>query len=263
MIDIHTHILPGVDDGPRTPEESIEMLKWASGAGIEKIVATPHVLEIPSKEDWQRIKDSFVCLKQEIVREKIDIDVILGAELLISPDLPQAVKKNKGLTINSQNRHVLLELPMGEIPVFTEKTIFELVVQGITPIIAHPERYLAFQKDNNKLADFIKKGVLTQGNAGSLMGRYGKKVQKTAKALLSNNLIHMIGSDVHSISGGAYLLILGVNLAGEIEGREKANAMASLVPEKVINGEAVEILPPRVPERCFLKKIFSSNKAIL
>jgi protein-tyrosine phosphatase len=258
VIDIHTHILPGVDDGAQSMEESIEMLKKAAEDGVKKIVASPHVLDMPSESDWEKIRNVFNSLKKALIREKIDIDIILGAELFISPDLPMRVKQNKELTINNANSYILLELPVQEIPPFTEQTIFELLLQGIVPIISHPERYFEIQKDNRKLFDLVKRGVLTQVNPGSLIGKYGKNAQRTAKKLLSYNLVHIIGSDIHSIPNGSYPLSQGVNIAAEIVGMERAKAMVTCAPERIINGEVVEILPLRPKKRGIFRKYFRS-----
>lgn len=244
MIDIHSHILPGVDDGARSIEESIKILQKAADAGVTRIVATPHVLDVPSKSEWQGVSNVFNRLKQKIVQENIHIEMILGAEVFISPELPQSIEENRELCINNGS-YVLLELPVLEIPPFTMQTIFELLIKGIQPIVAHPERYLEIQKDTNKLFDLVKKGVLTQLNSGSLMGRYGRKVQKTAKILLVHNLIHMIGSDVHSISNGFYSLSQGVNIASEIVGIERAKEMVTAIPEKIVDGETIEVSPPK------------------
>ena len=215
MIDIHSHILPGVDDGARSIEESIKILQKAADAGVTTIVATPHVLEVPSKSEWQRVNNVFNRLKQKIVQENIHIEMILGAELFISPDLPQSIEENRELCINNGS-YVLLELPMLEIPPFTEQTIFELQLQEIVPIIAHPERNLEIQQMPNTLPGLLPKGVLTQLNAGSLTGVYGRKVQKTARTLLKKNLIHIMASDIHSFSNVTYPLIRGIDAAEKI-----------------------------------------------
>lgn len=241
MIDIHTHILPGIDDGPQTIEESIEILKKATEEGIKTIVATPHVLEVPSESDMQRLRGAFNRVKNAIIREGIDIKIILGAELFISPDLPKTIKENRELTINNGNKYVLIELPMNEIPLFTEQTIFELQLQGIVLIIAHPERCFEIQKDTNRLFDLVQKGVLTQLNSGSLTGIYGKKVQKTAKSLLKKNLIHMIASDIHKISDGLYPLLKGVNAVADIIGKKKAKKMVTYIPEQIISDHRIDL----------------------
>jgi protein-tyrosine phosphatase len=215
MIDIHSHILPGVDDGARSIEESIKILQKAADAGVTTIVATPHVLEVPSKTEWQGVSNIFNRLKQKIVQENIHIEMILGAELFISPDLPQNIEENRELCINNGS-------------------YVELLIKGIQPIVAHPERYFEIQKDDTKLSEIVKMGVLTQLNCGSLLGRYGKRVQKTARTLLKHNLIHMIASDIHSIPDGSYPLSQGVNMAAEVVGIKRAMEMVTIMPANII-----------------------------
>ena len=243
MIDIHTHILPGIDDGPQTMEESLRIAMKATEAGVKTVIATPHVLEMPSEKDWKIIKNTFNMLKQALISKEIDIEIMLGAELFISPDLPRKIKENRELTINQGNRYALLELPVQEIPPFTDQTIFELILQGIVPILAHPERYLEIQKDTKKLSKMIQKGVMCQVNAGSLLGRYGKKVQRTAKKLLANNTIHIISSDVHSIPNGHYPLSQGVKIAAKVIGIKRAKEMITSTPGKVIQCERIKPFP--------------------
>ena len=256
MIDIHSHILPGVDDGPQTLEESLRILKKAADEGVKTIVTTPHVLDGPSENYFQRICNTFNVIKHALISNKIPISIVWGAEVFIFHDLPQKIKGNKELTINMGSKYILLELPFHEIPPFTEQTIFELLLQGIVPIISHPERYIEIQKDSNKLSNLIKKGVLTQLNAGSLMGRYGKKVQKTANTLLTHNLIHMIGSDAHSIVNGSYSLSQGVTEAAGVIGIEKAKEMVTSIPEKILNGAIIENLSGNIVERNIFQKFF-------
>lgn len=238
MIDIHTHILPGIDDGAQAIEESIEIAKRASDEGVKAIVATPHVIEAISEDGWKRIRDIFDRLKQRLISAKIGIDIILGAELFISPDVPAWIKRNRELTINGGNKYVLIELPLYEI-LFTEQTIFELLLQGVVPIIAHPERCMAIQQDTNRLSALIGKGALTQVNVGSLTGKYGKAARKTAEILLTRDLIHMIGTDVHTLSNGYYPLSQGMNMAAKVVGIERAKEMVTSIPERIIRGEDI------------------------
>ena len=260
MIDVHTHILPGVDDGPRTMEESIQIVQRAAEEGVTAIVATPHVLEDRSPMDQERVDDAFNRIKRIIAEKEIGVEVVLGAELFISPDLPARIRRNNALTIDSGNRYVLLELPAQEIQPFMEQTIFELLLQGIVPIISHPERNLAIQNDPDKLFHLVQRGVLAQLDAGSLLGKYGKKTQNTAKALLSNNLIHMIASDVHSTPNGSYSLSLAVKIAAGILGRERAMEMVTVVPEKVIRGRPIHVMPPKPVKRNVFRRVFGDRK---
>ncbi len=256
MIDIHTHIIPGVDDGSKSLKESIEIIREAIDDGVETIVATPHILEMSYQDNWQKIKSAFNDLKQRLTLKNIDI--VLGAELSISPDLPKMVMENTELTINGKNKYILLELPSLEVPSFTEQIIFDLLLHGIIPIIAHPERCVGVYKDPEKLVVLVQKGALTQVNSGSLTGKYGRKVRNAAKALLTCNLIHMISSDVHSTNNKQYTLSQGVNITAKIVGIDRAREMVTSIPEMVIKGERVEVLPPEpIEKKGIFKRYFS------
>ena len=147
----------------------------------------------------------------------------------------------------------MIEFPIQEIPSYTDQTVFELFLQNIVPILAHPERCLDIQEDPHKLFDLVKKGVLTQVNSGSLIGRYGKKVRKTAKYLLAHNLVHMVGSDVHSIGNGSYPLIQGLDIVDKLVDPNAAKEMGRFLPEKVINGRKIDIPTPRYSARTFTR----------
>lgn len=227
MIDIHTHILPGIDDGPTAIDESIKIVEKAAGAGIKVIVVTPHILEIPSSDLCNRICKAASELEKEIISRKINIKIIVGAEFFISHDLPEYIERHKKLTIQYKKNYILLELPAYQIPLYAEEVIFKLLINRVVPIIAHPERNLEIQQMPNKINGLIQKGALTQLNAGSLTGVYGKKVKKAARTLLKKNLIHMMASDIHSLSSGTYPLIKGIDAAEKIIGREKSEQLVS------------------------------------
>lgn len=253
MIDIHTHILPGIDDGLETIEESIRVLKKAANEGVKVIVCTPHVLEMPSERDWQRVRDTFTRLRQALIKESVRVEILLGAELFISPELPAKFSQDKELTIGNAHAYVLLELPLHEFPPFTEKTIFDLLLKGIVPIIAHPERCFGIQEDIGKLFNLVKRGALAQVNSGSLNGKYGRKAKNTAKTLLSHNLIQVISSDIHSVPSGPYPLLQGVELAAKVVGKKRALEMVTTVPEDIVNGKRIEILPPKPSNKTVLE----------
>lgn len=199
MIDIHCHILPHVDDGPKSLEEALTMAGAAYDDGIRTIVSTSHFMEgdyIKGQELTERL-NSF---NEALQKEKIDIRVLPGNEAYISPDLPQQVKENKVFTINN-SRYLLVELPFREIPLYTDQVLYDLQLQGIVPIMAHPERYRPVMDNPNVLYNWISNGALAQLNAGSLTGKFGEQVQKTAQLLLRHHMIHFIGSDGHSARG--------------------------------------------------------------
>ncbi len=256
MIDVHSHIIPGVDDGASNIDESVEIAVTAEKAGVKTLFATPHALDLADSTSWDHVNQGFDDLKKRVARENIDIEIVRGAEIFITPDLPKRIKENKKLTINGQGRYILLELPLLEIPDFTEQVIFDLIVCGVIPIIAHPERYVKIWEEPNRLFDFIKRGALTHVNSGSLTGRYGKNAQKTAKLLISHNLIHMMGSDIHSSSTGAYTFAEGFRIIKEISGPDRALEMVTSIPANIIKGDPVRVPAPKPVQQSFLKRLF-------
>ena len=252
MIDFHTHILPGVDDGVQSFDEAIKILGKASNAGIQKVILTPHVLEAPSDENWHKIKSIYDSLSQRIQQQKINIAVHLAAELFISPDLPHMIQTHPGLTINCGKHYALIEFPAAGIPPFTLETVYRLFLMGVVPILAHPERNLEIQEKPGRLSDLIGKGVLTQLNAGSLDGKYGNKAKKTAKVLLAHDLVHLMGSDIHALAEGPYPLLKGMHLASRIVGEKQATQMVTTIPEKILKGESIDLPRPKPLKRKFL-----------
>jgi protein-tyrosine phosphatase len=231
LIDIHTHILPGIDDGAQSVEESLLILTAAVNAGVRAVVTTPHILDDPSKVDWKNMRDIFNLLNDVANQKGIDIRIIWGAEVFISPDLPEMINAYPELTINMGERHVLIELPSNEIPTYFNSIIFRLLVKGVVPIIAHPERNGVIQKEIGRVKELSSKGILCQINSGSLLGSYGRKAQKIAKRLLSMNLIDIIASDVHSLDRGQYPLM---KMNPKMRNTSTMRHMMYGVPEKIL-----------------------------
>lgn len=219
---MHTHILPNVDDGPDTMDESIKIVEKAFVSGVTTIVATPHVTDPLSREAYKKIQVAGKELVKAIRARGIEINIIVGAEFALFYELPQYIIEYEALAIRIGHKYVLLELPPHEIPMFTQQVLYKIQLNGFIPIIAHPERNYQLQKDPSLLRQYTERGVLTQLDAGSLWGRYGRKAKSTAKKLLKENLIHMMGSDVHRSFRGLYPLIKGVEKAEKIIGKEKA-----------------------------------------
>ncbi len=197
MIDLHSHILPGVDDGSKDMEESISMARQYVENGIDKVIATPHFIEESDSTTKDENKLVLEELKRNLEKEKIDLELYLGNEIFISPDILKYLREEKVSTLNG-TRYALIETAMFDIPTSMENVIYELCLKGYTPIIAHPERNIKVQENPNILYKFIMSGALTQINLPSLEGRYGEKALETAKILLSHNMVHFVGTDAHS-----------------------------------------------------------------
>ena len=199
MIDFHSHIMYGVDDGAKSLNTSLEMLKLSENEGVEYICATPHFIteeyEI-SRNDYIKKFDELVTASKE---ENISIKILSGLEIYMHPNLPKLYKEKKIWGINN-SEFLLIELPMGQFPIYTENVFYELMLLGAKPILAHPERNLKIMKNHDLIINLINQGVMMQINAGSLLGDYGKEAKKTAQVFLRSNMIHMLGSDGHNIT---------------------------------------------------------------
>lgn len=197
IIDIHSHILPGVDDGSKDIEMSLDMAKLYVENGIKKVIASPHYINGSMDNSLKDNKKALERLKKHLFRQAIDLQVFLGNEIYVSMDTIDDISNKRVYTLND-SRYVLLELPMYDIPLYMEDLLYELQLKGYIPIIAHPERNAKIMEDPNILYNYIKNGSLGQINLPSLEGAYGKRVEYIANILLEHNMIHFIGSDAHT-----------------------------------------------------------------
>ena len=196
MIDFHSHILPRVDDGAASIEDTMQLIKEASKAGFTKIISTSHYIEEQYEYDENARKQFLGILNSGVKTLGQDIQLYLGSEIYASYNMIELLTEGKASSINN-SRYVLFELPMqNEFPCL-KNIIYNLFANNYVPIIAHPERYSYVKDDPNWLIELIELGVLFQANYGSIIGIYGKQAQKTVKQLLKNNMIHFLGSDVH------------------------------------------------------------------
>lgn len=201
MYDIHSHILPGVDDGPSDIEESVRMACMAEQAGMDGIVCTPHYIE--GRYDYGASHNLALLdsLRRLLVQRGINIKLFAGNEVFFTYDIINLLERQEIATINN-SRYLLIEMPVYCKPVFMDDIIFKLRLKGLVPIVAHPERYEWIMNNSENLADLIRKGCLAQLNMSSINGFYGKSVKKASKMLLKEGLIHLLGSDSHSTDSG-------------------------------------------------------------
>lgn len=196
MIDVHSHILFGVDDGSKSLEESINIIKKAIENGYTAIVLTPHYRAIQNYMCDNREKyNRFYRLKEEVNRRDLSIKLYLGNEITLDEDLFYYLNTEQVLSLN-ETKYLLLELPFQSKFEKTDEMLDRLIEKGYIPIIAHPERYQCYS-DLCEFERFLKKGVLFQGNIGSLYGKYGLKVKEILEEMLKKNMIHFMASDIH------------------------------------------------------------------
>ena len=201
MIDMHSHIINGIDDGSKSIEMTINMLKKAEQSGTTDIIATPHFMRGRFEVEYNEVLKKVEELKEISRENNIDINIYAGQEVYYSRNLLEYYNDKIIGTINN-SKYMLIELPMLEFNIEQViNTIYELQIRGITQIIAHPERYKPFIKKPSMINALIKEGMLFQLNAGSIAGDFGKDVKKTATKYLEYNIYSVIGSDAHRDRG--------------------------------------------------------------
>lgn len=234
MIDIHSHLIPNVDDGAKSPEETIELIKEAREAGITDIILTPHYII----NSYEQNAETLILLKdklQQIINsENIKVNLHIGMEVYITDNLVEILKQNKILTL-AGSKYLLMELPLNTNVQYLDMVIFRLIENNIIPIIAHPERYKFVQEDPSKVRELIDSGCLIQSNIGSILGIYGKKAKKTIKYLLKNDLINFIATDTHRKNTIYPLLQKGIKKIEKITGKEKAEELTNLNAQRILN----------------------------
>jgi protein-tyrosine phosphatase len=240
MIDLHTHLLPGIDDGAESMEEAVQMIKEGREIGITAICATPHLSTNFKKTKTEKVMEIFLKLQERMAQEKIDIQLYLGSEIDLREDL-SSMKDLPCFFLNHTQKYLFLELPLGEFPFFTERILFSLLIEGLSPILAHPERSLNQEIDFERLEKLKDSGILIQLNAGSLLGSFGRKVQKSALRLLEKDLVDLLASDAHDSNNRPITILAEAfrRIKNDF-GEEKARELFEENPKKILQAEDIE-----------------------
>lgn len=209
MIDIHSHIIPGVDDGSTSMEMTLEMIKEAEKCGIKHIFATPHYIVEYYNAKIYEVKQYVTEINKRLEEENIDIKVYSGQEVYFTENILNDYDNGNIGTLDD-SRYMLIEFDIRKFESSIFDYLYELKIKGITPIIAHVERYKYIIQNPELINSFIREGCLFQLNSGSIEGKFGTKVQKTAKLLLKNGIYNFIGSDAHNTSSSRGMDLKGV-----------------------------------------------------
>ncbi|GAA0491794.1 tyrosine-protein phosphatase [Alkalibacterium indicireducens] len=238
MIDLHCHILSGVDDGAQTLEDSIKMAELAVEEGITHILATPH----HQKRSWINDKADVVRyvseLQSELDARNINLTIFPGQEVSIYGEIINDIDADKILFTDESQTYILIEFPTSNIPTYAERLFYELQLNGKTPVIVHPERNHQILEHPNRLKDFIDKGALAQLTASSYTGGFGKNIEKLSKQLIEANLVHFIASDAHNTGNRAFHMKKAYDLLAKNYGRSKRNAFHQTTKD-LLNGDPV------------------------
>lgn len=234
MVDIHSHLIPNVDDGSKSVEETFMLIKEADRAGITDIILTPHYIV----NSYEQNANTLILLKdklQQILdKDKINVKLHIGMEVYITDNLIDLLKQNKLLTL-ANSKYLLMELPLNTHVQYEDIIIFKLIENNIVPIIAHPERYKFIQENPDKVEELIESGCLMQSNIGSILGIYGNHAKQTVKYLLKKDLIHFLGTDTHRKDTIYPLLKKATKKIEKIIGKEKTEELIKINPQKILN----------------------------
>jgi len=245
MIDMHSHILFGVDDGPETMEDSIRILEKAVQEGITDMIATPHAFSPHFHVAPEKIESQIELLKDVVEAAKLPVTLHTGQEVRLCADLVEKLQTKEALTL-ANSRYLLLELPSQAIPAYTVPMIQSLLGEGYIPIIAHPERNRAIAEKPERLERLVRQGALAQITAGSVAGYFGKNVQKLSIRLIEANLIHTYGSDVHNLETRPLLYNKGLDYMEKKKLHELADILLDN-NERILQNKPFFLLEPDVP----------------
>ncbi|PID23870.1 tyrosine-protein phosphatase [Sporosarcina sp. P7] len=245
MIDIHSHLLFGVDDGPDTIEGTMRMVEEAASEGITHLVVTPHAYSPQYHVPVTEVESQVRMLRDIIQAAGIDLTLSVGQEVRLHEHIIENLL-NKEIVTLANSRYLLLELPTQHVPAYTIKIIQSLLEEGIVPIIAHPERNKGIAEKPERLERLVRHGALAQVTAGSVAGHFGKNIQKLSIQLIEANLIHAYGSDAHNTDNRPFLFNRGLEVLGKKVDMDTVD-MLLLNNQQIIQNKLLTIYEPETP----------------
>ena len=230
-------------------EEAVEMAAVAAAGGTETMLCTPHRRDVTESSSVEQVKSLIADMAAELRSREIQLELLLGMENHIDLDLPDELDAGRALSMNGGS-YILVEMPFFGHQNYVEDVLFRLQVQGARPVLAHPERIEAVQRDPELLAGLVERGMLSQVTGGSVVGHFGREVRRFTHSLLRRGLVHVIASDTHTASGPrSPRLSACVEAAAEIVGAERARALVVDTPRAILEGTPVEVEPPSADPR--------------
>jgi protein-tyrosine phosphatase len=256
MIDLHCHILPGVDDGAPDLGMALDMARMAVADGITVTACTPHILPGVYDNAPSSIRYRVELLRQALHEAEIPLDLVAGSDAHMRPDFAAAIGEDRILTLDG-SRYVLFEPPHNLAPLRLEECLFDIQLAGYVPVLTHPERLLWIERHYAMITRLARAGVWMQITAGSLTGAMGKRPQYWAERMLSEGLVHILASDAHNCTTRPPMLAPARALAARLVGAEEATHLLVTRPLGILNNADPATLPasaaiPRVPERVSL-----------
>lgn len=198
FVDIHSHLLPGLDDGVQSFEEAGTIISRFQKLGYKKLITTPHVMSDFFRNSNETILNKLDELRGWLLTQQIDIELNAAAEYYLDEELVKKIENNKPL-LTFGNKYLLFETNFMTEPMNLKEFIFLATTKGYKLVLAHPERYLYLQSDFSKAEDLLNRGILFQLNISSISGHYSKAAQTIAQKLIDKGWVHLLGSDCHNL----------------------------------------------------------------
>lgn len=236
-IDLHLHLIPGVDDGTADDAEAVELARTLVSDGVSAVCVTPHFNawnpeRLPASED---LMERVAHLRQVLREADVPLEVLPGAEHFLTPELVTMVEAHTAPLLAS-GPYILVEMPFNNRPLYGDDVMFSLALSGVTPVLAHPERYSWVQKEPLAVQTLVDRGIILQLTAASLQGHYGGRVKKTAEYLLSKGAYGLVGSDLHHPGQPRLLSEMEANVVS-ITDQGTADRLFRENPVRVLHGE--------------------------
>lgn len=260
IIDIHNHSIPFIDDGATSLSMSISMLKLAADFGTTDIILTPHHLNGAFNNFTKDVIENTLKLQNKVTALNIPIKLHFGSEIHLVPETVDHLINNKALTYCGLGKAALIELPKNSIPTGTESILSKLLFNGITPIIAHPERNSALRRDYSQLQEWVDFGCKSQITGQSCTGDFGSSLQSLSFELIAKNLVHFIASDAHRPEGRSPNLKNAQELINKNFGSQTERLLFHTNPSKLLQG--LPIKNPKLNTENFQHLFTNARKRI-
>ena len=244
MIDLHTHILPGVDDGVPTLDDAIAFAKVAAADGTKTLVATPHYRDGFYVNPRAAVLEGVAALREALRGAGVALEVLPGAEVHICPDLVARVRAGHAPTLADNGKTVLFELSMSQHPFDLQNLVYQMRLAGLQVLFAHPERIRYFQDDVRRYEEVVRLGAFGQVTTGSVLGVFGEEIEEFSEELVRKRLVHVVASDAHNLRGRPPIMTSAVERLGAWVGDALARRMADEFPRAFLEGRDPDVPPP-------------------
>jgi protein-tyrosine phosphatase len=245
VIDLHCHMLPGIDDGAPDLETSLQMARVAVADGITITACTPHIFPGLYENDGPGIRKAVAALQVELDREEIPLQLTTGADVQLCPDLVAGLKSGRILALGT-SRYFLFEPPHHTAPPRLEEQVFASMAAGYHPIVTHPERLHWIESHYDTMKRMAHAGAWMQLTCGSVTGRFGKRPQYWSERMLDEGLVHILATDAHNLRNRAPLMASARDAVAERLGEQAATDMVLTRPRAVLDNVSPSALPPPV-----------------